>query len=193
MRPVRIDPTKQAAANFTDRDVVRFLNKIDMSGPCWLWTGGHNGIGYGQFHKFDAGGSRPGGRSEPRPSNGSRTRYAHRVAYELFIGPIAEGMTLDHTCGNGRGGCVTPDHLEVVTNAENNRRGASPTATNARKTECSKGHPFDEANTLWHEGKRRCRVCRDAANLARDPEALRVASRERWRRAHWPGYTSPIE
>jgi len=50
-------------------------------------------------------------------------RYlAHRVSYEVFVGPIPDGMIIDHLCRNRA--CILPTHLEPVTHAENTRRGA---------------------------------------------------------------------
>ena len=46
---------------------------------------------------------------------------AHRVYYERHVGPVPEGLELDHLCRNP--GCVNPEHLEPVTHAENIRRG----------------------------------------------------------------------
>jgi len=61
---------------------------------------------------------------------------------------------------NGYGRCVNPDHLEPVTLQENNRRGNSTSAINARKVECVRGHAFDEANTYVRAaGNRLCRRC----------------------------------
>ena len=71
-------------------------------GPCWRWTGTRDRSGYGQM-KYQ--GRRPG---------------AHRVSYELFVGPVPEGLELDHLCRSPE--CVRPDHLEPVTHAENMRR-----------------------------------------------------------------------
>lgn len=72
---------------------------------CWLWQAGTFGtvMGYGCF--YDRG----------------RMRYAHRVAYELEVGAVPEGMELDHTCRQPL--CVNPAHLQPVTHAENVRRG----------------------------------------------------------------------
>jgi hypothetical protein len=61
---------------------------------------------------------------------------------------------------------VNPDHLEVVTGAVNNARSNSPSAVNARKTHCNRGHEFTSENTYWASPKkphlrrtRRCREC----------------------------------
>ena len=86
-------------------------------------------------------------------------RYAHRVAYESLVGPIPEGLQLDHLCRNRT--CVNPDHLEPVTPHENRRRAA------ALITACPQGHVYDEANTgLANTGQRYCRTCNRARALA---------------------------
>ena len=88
-------------------------------------------------------------------------RLAHRFAYELLVGPIPEGLTLDHVKARGCTStlCVNPAHLEPVTNEVNILRGIGFPALNAGKSTCPKGHPYSEGNTyLWH-GSRYCRIC----------------------------------
>lgn len=119
-------------------DEDRFFAMVDV-GDCWEWTG-FKELGYG------------------RVGRNSRGGWAHRHAYEMLVGPIPSGMQIDHLCRNR--GCVNPDHMEVVTLVENVMRGEGPSAKNARKTHCKRGHPFDEENTkVRANGSRRCLAC----------------------------------
>jgi hypothetical protein len=113
----------------------RVVDLIDPSGDCWEWTGSLN-KGYGQWS----------------------ARMAHRLVWEVLVGPIPDGLTLDHLCRNSR--CVNPDHLEPVTQAENNRRGYGWPAANARKTHCPEGHPYSGRNLILFRGSRYCRECK---------------------------------
>ena len=137
-------PPSQNDRILTEKDQLRFLSKVSVGDDCWEWTDALSKEGYGYF------------------SIGPRVARiylrAHRVSYEMFVGPIPHGLELDHLCRNP--GCVRPDHLEAVTHRENVLRGASPSALHAIKTHCSKGHPYDEENTYrYPNGKRQCRTC----------------------------------
>ncbi len=123
----------------------RFWAKVDKDGTggCWLWTAGAS-HGYG--------GVRVDGRYQK----------AHRVAYELIVGPIPEGLELDHLCRVRN--CVNPAHLEPVTHRENALRSPIMGGWHRGITHCLRGHPFDEANTyVYHTAKggvgRACREC----------------------------------
>ena len=143
--------------------VHRFWSKVDRrsTDECWPWLASQNGMGYGQFR---VGSLRDGSR---------RLVLAHRTAYELLVGPIPEGLTLDHLCRNPQ--CVNPAHLEHVTNAENIHRGEGG-LFNARKTHCQQGHPYGGDN-LYVTPETLIRVCRECRS-----ETLRL-SRARARAA----------
>lgn len=119
----------------------RLLAKFTVGEDCWIWHAATNGGGYGAV--------KIAGKMEP----------AHRVVYEILVGPIPDGLHLDHLCRRRR--CVRPDHLEPVTNGENLRRGNGWSGINARKTECAQGHPYNEENTrIRSRGSGRdCRAC----------------------------------
>lgn len=95
------------------------------------------------------------------------TKRAHRLIYELLVGPVPEGMGLDHLCRNRA--CVNPEHLEPVTSRINTLRSPiAKAALNARKTHCGKGHEFSLDNTGWQtlpgrQPRRICMTCQRAA------------------------------
>ena len=141
--------------------VERFIEKVEIveesAGGCWLWRGWTNTNGYGLFH------------------NGMRDVMAHRWAYELYVGPIPEGLQLDHLCRVHN--CVNPEHLEAVTCQTNILRGNSPQAINSRKTHCLRGHPFAGKNLyVAPNGWRQCRACKQIRK-DRSVEGLREVLR----------------
>jgi len=135
---------------------TRFWADVQVGGSdeCWPWTGVLTDEGYGRFWVSRS--SRP---------------MAHRVAYQALVGPVPDGMQLDHLCRNRA--CCNPEHLEPVSSAENTRRGESPAALNRRKTHCHRGHPLTPDNVYERTDRpgRMCRQCR------RDAQARFRASR----------------
>lgn len=125
-------------------DIARFWPKVDRRGEseCWLWTAAKNNKGYGMF------------------GLGGKLVLAHRFAYELLVGPVPEGLVLDHVKNRGCTStlCVNPAHLEPVTRGENVLRGDGPVAQLARQTHCQRGHELGGENTIRGCG-RRCKTC----------------------------------
>ena len=127
----------------TPKQLERFESKyVKLDSGCWLWIGSRNAKGYGLI----------------------RIDYvlyrAHRISYEIYVGPIPEGLVLDHVVSRGctSTSCVNPAHLEPVTNVENQKRGRPN--PNVFKTHCPKGHEYTEDN-IYHrpKGGRGCRKC----------------------------------
>lgn len=87
--------------------------------------------------------------------------YAHRYSYTLLVGPIPYGLGIDHLCRVHL--CVRPDHLEPVTTRVNTLRGLSPSAGNAIKTHCSRGHELTGPNLYRWKNHRRCVTCNTEA------------------------------
>jgi hypothetical protein len=125
----------------------RFWEKVirGKDDECWEWRGAHDTAGYARFHV----------------DMRRRREGAHRFAYELLIGPIPEGLELDHLCRNK--GCINPYHLEPVTRSVNVRRAL---AFNPRKhkTHCPQGHALAGENLYVYIGRRKtaylCKECR---------------------------------
>lgn len=113
--------------------------------PCWVWTGARMPFGHGQVKR----------------GPGLGTALVHRVTYEHEVGPVPDGLELDHLCRVPA--CCNPAHLEAVTHAENVRRGIAiqrRRETAAAKTHCPSGHPYVGGNLhITVAGTRRCRAC----------------------------------
>lgn len=121
----------------------RFWSRVDRTGDCWIWLAGRGskGLAYGRFRRMA----------------GETSMSAHRIAYEMCIGPIPEGLHIDHLCCTAL--CVNPAHLEAVTPEENRRRQW------ARLTHCKHGHPLSGENLrIRADGRRCCRICRAESN-----------------------------
>lgn len=136
--------------DITSDPVARFWEKVNKTDGCWLWMG-----------------------SKTRGYGGLRTKagvsLAHRFAYELLVGPIPDGLPLDHLCRVPA--CVNPAHLEPVTPAENVRR-ARPYRTYELQSHCKRGHPLAGDNitvNLNAQGRtiRHCRTCEHERYLRR--------------------------
>ena len=114
---------------------------------CWHWKKPHS-HGYGRIYYK------------------GKLLQAHRVAYERIKGSIPEGWEIDHLCRNPA--CVKPSHLEAVPSRVNTLRGIGPTAQNAKKQHCAKGHPYTPENTYPRkDGTRQCRICKRNVEKAR--------------------------
>lgn len=95
----------RATSRIVGDDLARWLSYVERtSGGCWLWTGSLSADGYGVMLRRGPG----------------RSNYAHRFAYETFVGPVPEGLELDHLCRVRA--CVNVEHLEAVTHVENLKR-----------------------------------------------------------------------
>lgn len=135
------------------------IGYVIQENGCWEWVGAHHHKGYGMW------------------DGKGIDRLAHREMYKRHKGPIAPGLQIDHLCKNPP--CVNPDHLEAVTQRENNRRSDSPTARNAKKRRCPRGHPY----VFRHYGRRKYhpqRICLEcgAARALRRYHAQKLRERK---------------
>ncbi len=129
----------------------RLFRRRYIDGTCWRWTGFLSAQGYAQL------------------TVAKRVLRLHRVAYELWIGAIPDGMEIDHTCRIRD--CFNPDHLEVVTHRENIRRSSwKPYLVSIpprfELTHCAHGHEYSPENTRVAQSKKGpfkvCRTCHRA-------------------------------
>jgi hypothetical protein len=136
--------------------VERFWEKVSKQpgDGCWFWTSALDAGGYPILW-----------------IGGGRSVRAHRFAYGLIVGPIPDGLTLDHLCRVRH--CVNPSHLEPCTAGENAKRSPNaPYNVKAASDRCARSHLFDEQNTALHNGRRECRAC--AALKARERRAAKT-------------------
>lgn len=136
----------------------RLWAKVDRSGgqdSCWPWLAATVSGNYGYFWAD------------------GMMRRAHRITYELLVGPIPDGLDLDHLCRNPN--CVNPAHLEPVTHRTNVLRGVSSFAAKAKQATCAHGHPYTPETTGLRDGTRFCLTCRREYDRRRGPNRQRVA------------------
>lgn len=133
----------------------RFWSKVQKTESCWLWTAALN-QGYGHFRGADR-----------------TTIAAHHQAWLLARGPIPDGLHLDHLCRNRA--CVNPDHLEPVTQRENNLR-SMPYRTERHQERCPEGHLVAGPNLIVTAGRSAhdCAICRLMRTARRHVEKLGV-------------------
>jgi hypothetical protein len=134
----------------TLREVLFAKVAFEPTTGCWLWYGSRSPRGYGDM------------------TYRKEAKKAHRVSYELHVGPIPEGLCVCHRCDTPS--CVNPDHLFVGTHGDNaadkvakGRWRGSMGGHFAAKTHCPRGHAYDQANTYRYRGSRTCRACNRAA------------------------------
>ena len=126
----------------------RFWRKVKISETgCWLWQASKNADGYGNF-KY-----------------GKNSQGSHRIAYEVLVQKIPNKLQLDHLCRTRH--CVNPAHLEPVTQKENILRSESPSAKNAKKLFCARGHLLSAENLLICYSGRICKLCKLQYNYAK--------------------------
>lgn len=115
--------------------------RVPGIGGCWLWTGNHRSRnGYGRLWYE------------------GRLVQAHRFVYQVYVGSVGPRVVLDHECRNRP--CVRPSHLTPRSGRANTLRGVGPTAQNAAKVRCSRGHDLtDTANVRVARGRRSCKKC----------------------------------
>lgn len=141
------DPTASTVVRGTDRAAYLLHYSEAHASGCRVWTGGLSNNGYGQARTVDG-----------------RPIFAHRLAYETWVGPIPDKMEIDHACHNddatcvGQGSdcwhrrCIEPTHLRAVSKAENMANAAHK----RRQTHCGLGHQYDYVDA---RGRSVCRQC----------------------------------
>jgi len=145
---------------------IRSKIRVSTETGCWEWTAAIGTVGYGKIVWE------------------GRVVDSHRVVYGLLVGPIPDGLVIDHLCHTpecrdfaDRTGCThrrcqNPEHMSTVTQRANVLRGMSAPAMNARKTHCAAGHEYTSETMTLDSGARRCKICRREADQRRRPRGI---------------------
>lgn len=155
------DPPKGTPTGESVESKLERFSTPEPNTGCWLWVGGLIPQGCGMV------------------AFGGKHRRAHKAAYEALVGPVPDGLVLDHLCRQRS--CVNPSHLEPVTQQINAWRGAGITGENHRKTTCKRGHPYVGWNLMSRGAWRGCRTCKNAMarvrrrNTERPDQAIAAA------------------
>lgn len=127
--------------------ILRLFDKVKITKDCWIWTGCKKKTGYGKI------------------GDRGKTKLVHRVSYEYFNGPISYGLVIDHLCKTPS--CVRPDHLELVSQKENVRRGKGKRKIGKKgEAWCSSCKEFLSTNLFtlnksrWNGFEKYCTPCR---------------------------------
>lgn len=144
-------------------EMIETQTERDAETGCWVWTGKSDRHGYAML---------------------GSVLLLHRVSYELYNGPIPDGLVIDHVYERGCRStmCLNPAHLEPVTIAENTARGFSPAAVSHRTNICQSGrHELVGRNEIiGTDGNRQCRECRNeylrAKRYEANPDTFRYKS-----------------
>lgn len=131
-----------------------------VSRGCWNFMGYRTSSGYGQLWYR------------------GKLNFAHRISYVRSIGPIPKGLIIHHICENRR--CINPEHLKPVSMGLNTLLGNGPTAKNARKKICKRGHKLAGRNLyVYPWGYRVCRTCKRKRSNAH------ISKFQLWKTAGW--------
>lgn len=103
MKRKRLNIAKAIDGRMSPADLLRFLKMVTVEAAtgCWIWQGHVDDKGYGQFHWR------------------GRSYWAHRPAYATFVGPVPDGVHVDHAEPCHNPSCVNPDHLRLLSESEN--------------------------------------------------------------------------
>jgi len=135
-----MSPIARFEAQVVKRDVTPDLQSMGLTTGCWEWTGNVRKDGYTKI------------------TVDNTTLYAHRFAYQHFIGALDSELVIDHRCRNRK--CVNPEHLHQVTTKVNNTLPGTPGARRKAITHCPQGHAYEGANLyVSKHGLRHCMTC----------------------------------